>query len=187
MPTYKHVCEYCQRGFTSSRVSAITCGTRCRGARAGSRNLKGTSEDRFWSRVIRSEPDECWLWGGKVNDAGYGIFNDQSNAIRAHRFSWQLEFGEIADGLKIRHRCDNPPCVNPRHLEPGTHKQNMEDMVQRGRGRSGKSRCGNGHDLTLPGSFRLLRHRGYIERVCVECNKARQARYQAKKLTPGLS
>lgn len=81
----------------------------------------------------------CWEWNGKRNEHGYGIFNAKRLGLRdarAHRLVYQRLFGHaLNDEQLLRHHCDNPPCVNPEHLEPGTHADNMADMVRRGRGR----------------------------------------------------
>jgi len=54
----------------------------------------------------------------------------------AHRDAWEKKHGPIPDGLQVRHKCDNPPCINDDHLELGTHQQNMQDKADRGRGRT---------------------------------------------------
>lgn len=92
---------------------------------------------KFWTRVDAPSDFQCWNWKGHKNDAGYGRFELRP----AHRIAYEMLCEPIPEGMIIRHRCDNPACVNPRHLEPGTHKQNMEDCVTRGRIASG-SRAG---------------------------------------------
>ena len=93
----------------------------------------------FWARV-RVTPS-CWLWqGGKVGSAGYGRLYFGGEGHRAHRVSYELCNGPIPEGLIVRHKCDNPPCVNPDHLEVGTHQDNSDDKVSRGRHAYGE-RC----------------------------------------------
>jgi hypothetical protein len=76
----------------------------------------------------------CWVWMGHRDRFGYGRLNwsDFDTAI-AHRVSYQLHHGPIANGLEVRHRCDNPACCNPDHLELGTPDQNTQDKIIRGR------------------------------------------------------
>ena len=92
---------------------------------------------RFWSKV-RVTP-HCWEWQAGLHPYGYGVFTVGTGDQRlAHRFSYEvMHGGPIPKGLVVRHRCDNPPCVNPAHLELGTHADNMRDKVARGRQRRG--------------------------------------------------
>lgn len=90
-------------------------------------------EERFWRQVDRREPDACWPWTG-ATIKGYGHSHWGREHYYAHRKSWELAFGPIPDGMVVRHRCDNPPCVNPAHLEVGTQADNVADMIARGRG-----------------------------------------------------
>lgn len=93
-------------------------------------------EDRFWSRVNKGEPNECWEWTGPPNEDGYGIIflsGARRRKVGAHRMSYQLHYGEVAPGLVVRHTCDNPPCVNPQHLLLGTDLDNRRDAVDRNR------------------------------------------------------
>lgn len=94
--------------------------------------------DRFWARVEKRGPDECWPWTGYRDAKGYGqIALNRRTAEGAHRVSWALARGEIPDGIHVLHRCDNPPCCNPAHLFLGTHADNMWDMKAKGRASGG--------------------------------------------------
>ena len=86
---------------------------------------------RFWSKVDRS--GDCWEFRGTILTSGYGQVKVRQKKWRAHRFAWVATHGPIPDGLLVRHRCDNPPCVKPAHLELGTHADNMRDKMERGR------------------------------------------------------
>lgn len=101
-------------------------------------NVKYTEKDiqRFWSKVaITANPDKCWEWTRALATGGYGSFYDRNigrNAI-ASRVAWEMTYGEIPPGMKALHKCDNPCCCNPNHIFIGTQKDNMQDMVRKGR------------------------------------------------------
>lgn len=87
----------------------------------------------FWARVaITANDEKCWEWQGKVTRAGYGVFSDHCNAIYAHRLAYELATG-IKPTLFILHSCDNPGCVNPKHLREGTPQENTRDAIERNR------------------------------------------------------
>jgi len=93
-----------------------------------------TIEQRFWRHVKLGGEDECWVWiGSSTNASGHKNFQFGGTNHLAHRFSYELHKGEIPKGLLVCHSCDNPLCVNPKHLWVGTHKDNMQDMVKKGR------------------------------------------------------
>lgn len=87
--------------------------------------------DRFWSQVDKT--GNCWEWtGGRTTD-GYGTFWIAGKAVRAHRFSYDLNVSAIPNGQWILHECDNPACVRPDHLHLGNNLQNMREAMERGR------------------------------------------------------
>jgi hypothetical protein len=83
------------------------------------------------NKTIVSETG-CWEWQG-AESAGYGVMMRNRQRLRVHRLSYELWCGPVPDGMVMRHKCDNPCCVNPSHLEPGTQAQNIHDIVVRGR------------------------------------------------------
>lgn len=100
------------------------------------RGPQTTMEQRFWMKVDRRGPDECWPWKGTKLRHGYGVLykpGKTSEYVRAHRFSWSLVNGPIPDGMVICHRCDNPNCVNPAHLFVGSIADNNHDRNAKGR------------------------------------------------------
>lgn len=85
-------------------------------------------EERFWENVARNGRSECWIWSGGVQSHGYGMSSStDGRRLLAHRVAWELIVGPIPEGMHIDHRCHTPRCVNPNHLRPVTHKQNMEN------------------------------------------------------------
>ncbi len=99
-----------------------------------------TCEQRFWDKVHKREDDECWIWTGarvgyrkRDRSDGYGRIWDGKCYKNAHRYSYELHYGKISDGLYVCHSCDNPPCVNPNHLWLGTAYENNLDMHRKGR------------------------------------------------------
>lgn len=146
--------------------------------------------ERFWRYVVPMMDDRgCWEWTGALkggSSLSYGIFGKHD---RAHRVSWEINCGPIPAGLFVLHRCDNASCVNPRHLFLGTQRQNMHDMLAKGRSKTsehlhkavaasaeirGKSEaCKNGH------RFDMIRKDGI--RGCRTCNREKAARHLARK------
>jgi len=92
--------------------------------------------ERFWTKVDRRNPDECWIWTAATNGAGYGKLNSggqRGRTLLAHRVSYELHFGAIPDDRMVCHSCDTPSCVNPSHLWLGDAKANVQDMCAKGR------------------------------------------------------
>lgn len=106
--------------------------------------MNRSAQDRFWEKVDRLGPDECWEWLAGKNGRYGAIYVDGQN-VGAHRFSYEILVGPIPEGLVLDHLCRNEGCVNPNHLEPVEQREN----VLRGEGPSAanvkKTHCPQGH------------------------------------------
>lgn len=87
------------------------------------------------------EPNSgCWIFTGYVDELGYGIIAEtKRKRIKAHRAAYAAFKCEIPTGMDIMHACDLRCCINPEHLTPGTHAENMADMVRKGRSIKGRA------------------------------------------------
>ena len=97
------------------------------------------NSERFWSKV-RCPSVGCWVWVAGTDRDGYGRIWINGNTLMAHRYSWEIHFGPIPEGLNVLHHCDNPPCIRPSHIFTGTAADNNRDC--RNKGRHG---CGINH------------------------------------------
>lgn len=88
---------------------------------------------RFWEKVLLDDDDKCWEYIGPITSGGYGKITNKGKGFPAHRFSWMIRYGKIPNGLCVLHKCDNPPCVNPKHLFLGTYKDNAQDKIKKHR------------------------------------------------------
>lgn len=143
--------------------------------------------ERIEARVERIPIAGCWIWTAQLNGAGYGVFGirqaGQSVPVRAHRLSYEAYLGPVPEGLFVLHRCDTRSCVNPAHLFVGTQRDNIQDMIAKGRSKmtstanAAKTHCKHGHEFT-EGSF-YLRKNG--SRLCKQCNAEYQHNYIQSK------
>ena len=94
--------------------------------------------ERLWENSTGDRNDECWeTTHADQSRAGHvRIRLDDKSRMMTHRLAWEAYHAEpIPDGLIVCHRCDNPKCFNPHHLFLGTHKDNTQDMIKKGRNR----------------------------------------------------
>ncbi len=111
---------------------------------------------RFWGRVNQKERRSCWLWLGSPGDDGYGQFKNEGRTVRAHRFAYMDQVGEIPEGLLVCHSCDTPLCCNPAHLFLGTAQDNEDDKVKKKRQAKGIE---HGRSKMTPTTVKNLRRR----------------------------
>lgn len=132
----------------------------------------GIPEERFRERLTKTE--SCWLWTGVINVDGYAMFWNGKRTIGAHRWSYEHFVGPIPKGLELDHLCRVRHCVNPSHLEPVTHQENVRRAGPPWN--AGATHCKNGHELTTENT----RMRGSC-RICRACAAECQRRYRARQ------
>jgi len=86
----------------------------------------------FWQKADIQGEDDYWLWQMPKNSGGYGAFG---NGLMAHLVSFRAAHGEMPEGRECGHKCHTNACINPRHLEPVTRKQNAAEAGLRRRGK----------------------------------------------------
>ncbi len=117
-------CPKCQKQFKAWNPRTIYCSEQCW--------LSKSIEEKFWEKVIKSETG-CWKWVG-AKRAGYPAMKIGPKSMVGTHVSWRIHHGvNIPKGKVIRHKCDNPECTRPDHLEIGDHKDNVHDCMRRGR------------------------------------------------------
>ena len=135
---------------------------------------------RFWSKVKKT--DACWLWTGTINHK-YGAIRIAYRAWRAHRVAWVIANGNIPKGMNVLHRCDNPPCVNPKHLFLGSQRDNLIDCIRKGRNPYVlRTHCPVGHAYA---GYNLMMQKN--RRHCRACRLKRNRQYilrRRKELQP---
>lgn len=94
----------------------------------------------FWHHVHKTK--DCWIWTASKSKSGYGKTsyheNNKLKSIETHRASWEIEYGLIPRGICVLHRCDEPGCVNPKHLFLGTSLDNVRDRDLKNRQMKGE-------------------------------------------------
>lgn len=88
--------------------------------------------ERLLQKAEIDNQSECLNWQGSIRD-GYGMFWAMGKLMSAHRMIWELNYGDIPDGLQVLHHCDNRRCINIHHLFLGTQSDNLKDAISKGR------------------------------------------------------
>lgn len=141
-----------------------------------------TPVEAFWARVERTGHGGCWVWTGGTSN-GYGHLKWGGRGMGAHRVAWEIAFGSIPDDREIDHRCHTSDCrlgvkcphrrcVNPSHLKPVSHAENMaperSSLGALARERNlAKTHCPHGHEYTPENTY--ISPKG--ARYCRECNR----------------
>lgn len=118
----------------------------------------------------------CWVWQG-MNAKGYGrlfIREENHSTVVAHKVMYELLMGLVPEGLELDHLCRNRACINPNHLEPVTH---LENLLRSPITNSGKTHCKNGHEFT-PNN--IYRHPQRGSRLCKSCQKEHSKEYRKR-------
>lgn len=133
-----------------------------------------TTEERFWSKVKKTE--FCWIWCAGLTSTGYGLFHldaeRRSKKIKAHRFAYENMVGSIPEGNILHHTCGNLLCVNPAHLRPLTQADHNLLGQNICKVNSDKQFCPKGHPL-VEGNLRL-NHLKRGQRECATCHRERE-------------
>lgn len=133
---------------------------------------------RVWRKVAKGGPGECWQWVGAKNHLGYGsIHIDRDTGRRmAHRVVYELIKGAIPEwSTDLDHLCRTPSCVNPDHLEPVTHRENMLRAPWTAiQFQAAKTHCPHGHEYTDENTYR--KRNG--ARECRTCRTERARRWR---------
>lgn len=137
--------------------------------------------ERLAERIVVDTATGCWNWTGAVNwkRGGYGTVTlTGRKTTSAHRLTYELVVGEIPTGLDLDHLCRNRLCVNPKHLEPVTRRENL----LRGQGataiNAAKTHCPQGHEYSPENTYV---HPGTNNRRCRTCNAESVHRMRARR------
>lgn len=109
------------------------------------------AEERFWEKVAKTET--CWLWTGTVKSNSYGCFWHKGKNRHAHRWAYELLVGKIPPKMQIDHLCRNRACVNPKHMEVVTNRENGLRGESPAGKNARKTHCVNGHEFTEENTY----------------------------------
>ena len=126
---------------------------------------------RLMKMVMMVTESGCWIWTGIPNKEGYAKTIVKKKTKLVHRLMFELHNGPIPDGLTLDHGCRVRCCVNPYHLEPATHKENILSGMSPSAENARKTHCVNGHEVTQDNTYYFANRR-----TCRTCNLARCSR-----------
>lgn len=140
--------------------------------------INPTLAARFWAKVDKRGPEDCWNWTGSTRRGHGQLWVGGGRVLGAHRISLTLHGVEVPPGkdeLCVDHTCRNRACVNPAHLRLVTPKVNaLENNTSPFARNAAKKTCSKGHDITCPGAYAWILGRGgygspVMQRQCLTC------------------
>lgn len=157
------------------------------------------AEQRFWAKVDKNGPvpecrpdlGQCWIWTGARVPRGYGHFVPDGRLMNAHRYSYKLNVGAVADEMVVDHLCRNPPCVRPEHLEAVTPRMNALRGIGPSAANARKTHCPAGHEYDLLNTIYGSRGARFCQKCRDELNRKRRTgrptgrRRRAEEAPPG--
>jgi hypothetical protein len=142
-----------------------------------------TVRERFWQKVKKAGPDECWEWTSPPNERGYGcLWTKITSSFPAHKLSLILHGGTVPNGMVVDHTCRNKICVNPNHLRAVTPRINaIENNSSWAAINASKTHCRRGHPYAGD-NLRMFRGK----RRCRECLRLNTENYRKRKAIQSL-
>jgi len=133
--------------------------------------------DSFWPRVDKT--DGCWLWKGSLSTLGYARWRLDGRQQGAHRIAYEALVGPVPEGLELDHLCRVRHCVNPAHLEPVTHRDNVLRGTSFIAENAAKTHCPQGHEYTPENTYRIPSDP--TRRYCRACSRDKQIARRAAR------
>jgi hypothetical protein len=127
--------------------------------------------NQFWSKCAVDEATGCWIWNGRRERYGR-----TGRAGFAHRVAYVALIGDVPAGLELDHLCRNRYCVNPVHLEPVSHYENIMRGDAPAARCARKTHCDRGHEFTADNTYICQRRSGRLYRRCGACRAAGKSR-----------
>lgn len=134
------ICAQCSNEYKRNRKYGKAqwelskyCGFKCTGIANAVKISNSRPELKVKFENNFSKTDGCWVWKGTIDGYGYGVIDYIGKRYRAHVLSLEFDGRPVPKGMLGCHHCDNPSCVNPSHIYPGTQKDNANDAVSRKR------------------------------------------------------
>ena len=140
--------------------------------------MRPSLQERFDSSYIPEPNSGCWIWTQNISYLGYGVFPVAGIKTRAaHRISYQMHVGKIPKGLELDHLCRVRCCVNPHHLEPVTHAENIRRGLRGVLAPPPVTHCSRGHEYTPENTY-WQKHL----KVCITCRRLNNLKYKRRNI-----